>query len=106
MKTREINIAKKHRPLSIEEISFELERQFPELNIIFFGEEKAGLIIKKSSFAGARINLQNNKIRLKGKVPELYASLVDYGTLGMISSFTHPPLIRELNDFLKNKFAR
>jgi hypothetical protein len=100
-----LKVAKHNRPLTLEKVKLELERKFPEYEYYLLAKSGQGLTVKKSNFVGARIDIANHEIRIKGKPPELLPSLIDIGLLGLISSAASPRIVNNLKKFLKEKFA-
>ena len=100
-----LKIAKNYRPLTLERVKSELEQKFPEYEYALLDKGGQGLTVKKSNFVGARIDITDHEIRIKGKPPELLPSLIDTGLLGLISSAASPRIVNSLKKFLKEKFA-
>lgn len=100
-----LKIAKNYRPLTLEKVKSELEQKFPEYEYSLLTKGGQGLTVKKSIFVGARIDIVDHEIRIKGKSPELLASLIDIGLLGLISSAASPRIVNNLKKFLKEKFT-
>ena len=105
MKPEIIAVSKSHRPLTGETVLNELKRSFPDLECISTGSGGNAFVVRQSSFAGARIDVESKQIRLKASVPQPLAKALDIALLGMISAAKSPTVIRRLRKHLRRRYA-
>ena len=105
MKAEIIRVGKHHRPLKAETVMAELKKTFPEFECIPYGNSGNCYIVKKSAFAGAKIDMAEKQIRIRGKVPVPFARALDIVLFGSISAARIPDLVMRLKRFLKNRYT-
>jgi hypothetical protein len=105
MKAEIIRIGKNHRPLKAETVMAELKRTFPEFECIPYGNSGNCYIVKKSAFAGAKIDMAEKQIQIRGKVPVPFARALDIALFGTISAAKTPDLVMRLKRFLRDRYA-
>jgi hypothetical protein len=105
MKAETIRVGKHHRPLKAETVMADLRKRFPEFECIPYGTSGNCYIVKKSAFAGARIDMAEKQIRIRGKVPEPFARVIDLALFGSISAAKTPDLVLRLKRFLRDQYA-
>jgi hypothetical protein len=105
MPVENIRVAKNRRPLNLETVLSDLKQAFPDFEALPIGESGAAILIKASTFAGARIDVQGKQILLRKKVPGAAAQIVDLVLLGTISAAKAPAVIQPLKRFLRERYA-
>ena len=105
MKAEIIKVSKHYRPLKMEKVVLELEKRFPEFEYTPYGKNGDALIVKKSSFAGARIDIAEKQISIRGKTPEPLAKCLDVALCGTLSAATVPKVVDRLKRFLRDRYA-
>ena len=105
MKAAIIKVSKNYRPLKMESLVPELEKRFPEFECIPYGKTGDALVVKKSSFAGARIDVAEKHISIRGKTPEPLAKCLDVALCGILSAATVPKVVDQLKRFLRDRYA-
>ncbi len=105
MKSEVIRISKNNRPLKTETVLMQLKSEFPEFEYVPYGESGNAIVVKQSSFAGARVDIAEKEISIRRKVPKAYARAIDLALMGTISAATGPKITLKLKRFLKEKYA-
>ncbi len=105
MPMEEIRVSKKKRPLRPEIVIQDLQKNFPQLECEKIGQDGCRLVVKQSPFAGAMIDIDRDRLRLKPKVPAPYARALDLALLGTISAATGPKMIKQLKSFFRRRYA-
>jgi hypothetical protein len=105
MKAEIIRVGKNHRPLRPETVMAEVKKTFPEFECIPYGNSGNCYIVKKSAFAGAKIDMAEKQICIRGKVPEPFARALDIALFGTISAAKTPDLVMRLKRFLRDRYA-
>ena len=105
MKTEIIRVGKNHRPLKAEAVMAELKKTYPVLECIPYGTSGNCYIVKKSAFAGAKIDMAEKQIRIRGKVPVPVARALDIALFGTLSAAKTPELLTRLKRFLRERYA-
>ncbi len=105
MPTEEIRVSKKKRPLRPEIVIQDLQNNFPRLRCQKLGKDGCRLVVKQSAFAGAMIDINPDRLRLKPKVPAPYARALDLALLGTISAATGPKMVKQLKSFFRRRYA-
>jgi hypothetical protein len=105
VKAEIIKVSKNYRPLTLDAVVPEIEKQFPEFECIPYGKNGDALIVKKSSFAGARIDVAEKHISIRGKTPEPLAKCLDVALCGTLSAATVPRVVDRLKRFLRDRYA-
>lgn len=105
MKPEIIRVAKKHRPLTVEAMVMELKKHFPDYQCIYNGPPDKMVMVKKSPYAGARIDLVDHNIHVVGQVPGTLAKVLNLGSLGAVSAAGVPKLVAGLKRFLRDRYA-
>lgn len=99
-----VKIAKDHRPVTLEAVKRELQTTYPQYEYLAPDPPRQELIVKRSRFCGARIRLQDNRITLRGKLPDTLAAVIDTCLIGLLSSAASPDLVRRLQRCLRERF--
>jgi hypothetical protein len=105
MKAEVITVSKHFRPLKIERVVPELKKSFPGYEYLPHGNGASAVVVKKSNFAGAMVDVSAKAIRIKASMPKPIAKALDAALLGTISAATSPDLVQQLKRFLKQKYA-
>lgn len=105
MKPEVIRVAKKHRPLKPETVLAELQKGFPDFEILPLDASAGTFRVKQSPYAGARVGLVDHHIEIKGEVPGALARVLNFAFVGTISAATLPRLVPPLKRFLRERFA-
>ena len=105
MKAEVIRVSKNYRPVKTEAVLTQLRKEFPEFEYIPYGDSGNAIVVKQSSFAGARIDIAEKEISIQNKVPKPFARALDLALMGTISAATGPRVTHRLKKFLKEKYA-
>lgn len=105
MKSEVIRVSKNYRPLKTETVLTQLRREFPEFEYIPYGDSGNAIVVKQSSFSGARVEIAEKEISIRHKMPKAYARVLDLALMGTISAATAPRVTQRLKKFLKEKYA-
>ena len=105
MKSEVIRVSKSYRPLKTETVLTQLRSEFPEFEYMPFGDTGNAIVVKKSNFAGARVDIAEKEISIRQKMPMPFARALDLALMGTISAATGPKVIIRLKKFLKEKYA-
>jgi hypothetical protein len=105
MKSEVIRVSKNYRPLKTETVLTQLKREFPEYEYIPFGDVGNAIVVKKSYFTGARVDIADKEISIRHKMPMPFARALDLALMGIISAATASEVTQRLKKFLKEKYA-
>ena len=105
MKSEVIRVSKNNRPLKTETVLMQLKSEFPEFEYVPYGESGNAIVVKQSSFAGARVDIAEKEISIRYKMPKVYARVLDLALMGAISAATGPKVTHRLKKFLKETYA-
>jgi|GEM_PF-2545982 hypothetical protein len=105
MKSEVIRVSKSYRPLKTETVITQLREAFPEFEYIPLGDNGDAIVVKKSNFIGARVDIAGKEISIRHKVPRPFARALDFALLGTISAATAPKMTLQLKKFFKEKYA-
>ncbi|RJQ65519.1 MAG: hypothetical protein C4530_00660 [Desulfobacteraceae bacterium] len=105
MKCEVIRVSKGYRPLKREEVLELLKKEFPEFEYIACGETGNALVVKRSSFSGAELDVAEKEIRLRNRVPRPFARALDLALMGTISAATAPKVTHRIKKFLKERYS-
>jgi hypothetical protein len=99
-----VKISKAFRPLHPAAVLSELKNRFPEFEVIPAKDSGAWIAVKKSTFAGARIEIAEKEIRIRGDMPDPLSKILNAALLGTISAAKNPPLVRSIKKFLQERY--
>lgn len=105
MKAEVIAVSKPYRPLKGETVLNDLKNAFPEFEYITTDGDRNGFVVRQSVFAGARIDVRAKQIRLKAKVPQPLAKVIDLALLGTISAASAPNVVYRLKKHMRKRYA-
>ena len=105
MKSEVIRVSKNYRPLKTERVVTQLKNAFPEYDFIPLGDSGNAIVVKESSFAGARVDIAEKEISIRHKVPQPLARAIDLALMGTISAATAPKVTLKLKKFFKEKYS-
>ncbi len=93
-------------PVEMHEIKELLEKEFPEYEYSLYGViGKKGLMIKKSTFKGARVGQAGGRIIVSKTPPTIIGSMIDRFFFGLISSYTNDKIACQIVTLLKERYC-
>ncbi len=105
MNAEVIRVSKKKRPLRPEIVIRDIQKNFPHLECQKSDRDGRRLVVKKSPFAGAMIDVGPDRLKLEAKVPAPYARALDLALLGTITAATGPKMVKQLKSFFRRRYA-